>query len=43
MTPHVTLWLNEKRERKKKIVWFLDQGREDYSDLLKHAFVFVTL
>lgn len=27
----------------KKRVWFLDRGREDYSDLFKHAFVFVTL
>lgn len=26
-------------ERKK--VWFLDRGREDFSDLFKHTFVFV--
>lgn len=32
-----------KKKRKKKEVWFLDRGREDYSDLFKHAFVFVTL
>lgn len=30
-------------EQKKKKVWFLDRGREDYSDLFKHAFVFVSL
>lgn len=29
--------------KKKKKVWFVDRGREDYSDLFKHAFVFVTL
>lgn len=35
MTLHVTLWLKEKK------VWFLDRGREDFSDLFKHTFVFV--
>lgn len=40
MMLHVTLWLKEKTKR---TVWFLDWGREDFSDLFEHTFVFFRL